>query len=45
MDIDIVSVLPEYFDVLNLGLLGNAQERGLLAVRSHNLRQWTPVVH
>ena len=45
MDIDIVSVFPEYFDVLNLSLLGKAQERGLLAVRSHNLRQWTHDVH
>ncbi len=45
MDIDIVSVFPEYFDVLNLSLLGKAQERGLLTVRSHNLRQWTHDVH
>lgn len=45
MDIDIVSVFPEYFDVLNLSLLGKAQERGLVSVRTHNLRDWTHDVH
>ncbi|MEE1295353.1 MAG: tRNA (guanosine(37)-N1)-methyltransferase TrmD [Bifidobacterium sp.] len=45
MDIDIVSVFPEYFDVLNLSLLGKAQERGLVHVRTHNLRDWTHDVH
>lgn len=45
MDIDIVSVFPEYFDVLNLSLLGKAQSRGLVNVTSHNLRDWTHDVH
>lgn len=45
MDIDIVSVFPEYFDVLNLSLFGKAQERGLVSVNAHNLRQWTHDVH
>lgn len=45
MDIDIVSVFPEYFEVLNLSLLGKAQEKGLVNVRAHNLRDWTHDVH
>ncbi|MGO4921697.1 tRNA (guanosine(37)-N1)-methyltransferase TrmD [Bifidobacterium choerinum] len=45
MDIDIVSVFPEYFDVLNLSLFGKAMERGLVTVRAHNLRDWTHDVH
>lgn len=45
MKIDIVSVFPEYFDVLNLSLFGKAQAKGLLEVHAHNLRDWTHDVH
>lgn len=45
MRIDIVSVFPDYFDVLNLSLLGKAQDKGLLQVTAHNLRDWTHDVH
>lgn len=45
MRIDIVSVFPEYFDVLNLSLLGKAQDKGLLQITAHNLRDWTHDVH
>lgn len=45
MKIDIVSVFPEYFDVLNLSLFGKAQAKGLIEVRTHNLRDWTHDVH
>ncbi|RSX53505.1 tRNA (guanine-N1)-methyltransferase [Bifidobacterium goeldii] len=45
MKIDIVSVFPEYFDVLNLSLFGKAQAKGLVEVRAHNLRDWTHDVH
>ncbi|MFT8593604.1 MAG: tRNA (guanosine(37)-N1)-methyltransferase TrmD [Bifidobacterium sp.] len=45
MKIDIVSVFPEYFEVLNLSLLGKAQERGLLSIDAHDLRDWTHDVH
>jgi tRNA (guanine37-N1)-methyltransferase len=45
MDIDIVSVFPEYFDVLQLSLLGKAQDNGLVHVAAHNLRDWTHDVH
>ncbi|BDR53541.1 tRNA (guanine-N(1)-)-methyltransferase [Bombiscardovia nodaiensis] len=45
MKIDIVSVFPEYFDVMKLSLLGKAQAKGLLEVSAHNLRDWTHDVH
>lgn len=45
MKIDIVSVFPEYFEVLNLSLLGKAQAKGLVEVHAHNLRDWTHDVH
>ena len=45
MKIDIVSVFPEYFGVLNLSLLGKAQAKGLVEVTAHNLRDWTHDVH
>ncbi|MBT1173792.1 tRNA (guanosine(37)-N1)-methyltransferase TrmD [Bifidobacterium sp. MA2] len=45
MKIDIVSVFPEYFDVMNLSLMGKAQDKGLLTITAHNLRDWTHDVH
>ena len=45
MKIDIVSVFPEYFDVLGLSLFGKAQAKGLVEVAAHNLRDWTHDVH
>ncbi|MBB2955587.1 tRNA (guanine37-N1)-methyltransferase [Bifidobacterium commune] len=45
MQIDIVSVFPDYFEVLNVGLFGKAIERGLLDVHTHDLRSWTHDVH
>ena len=38
MRIDVVSIFPAYFDALGLSLLGRAQQRGLLDVRVHDLR-------
>ncbi len=45
MLIDIVSIFPEYFDSLSLSLLGKAQDKGIIQVRTHNLRDWTHDVH
>ncbi|AKV55970.1 tRNA (guanine-N1)-methyltransferase [Bifidobacterium actinocoloniiforme DSM 22766] len=45
MKIDIVSVFPEYFEVAGLSLLGKAQDKGLVTVKAHNLRDWTHDVH
>ncbi|MFD1715876.1 tRNA (guanosine(37)-N1)-methyltransferase TrmD [Amnibacterium flavum] len=41
MRIDIVTIFPEYFDVLGVSLLGKARDQGLLEMRAHDLRQWT----
>lgn len=41
MRIDVVSIFPAFFDVLEVSLLGRARGRGLLDVRVHDLRDWT----
>ncbi len=41
MRIDIVTIFPEFFDVLDISLLGKARTSGLLEVHAHDLRQWT----
>ncbi len=42
MRCDIVTIFPEFFDSpLRAGLLGKAGERGLIEVRTHDLRDWT----
>ncbi|MFA5606735.1 MAG: tRNA (guanosine(37)-N1)-methyltransferase TrmD [Leucobacter sp.] len=38
MRIDIVTIFPRYFDVLELSLLGKARQRGLMDVHVHDLR-------
>ncbi|MBE6484757.1 MAG: tRNA (guanosine(37)-N1)-methyltransferase TrmD [Actinomycetaceae bacterium] len=45
MRFDIVSVFPEFFSVLDLSLVGKAQNRGILEVASHDLRDWTDDPH
>ena len=45
MRIDIVTIFPEYFGVLDVSLLGKARERELIDVRIHDLRTWTDDVH
>ena len=41
MRIDVVSIFPTFFDVLEVSLLGKARGNGLLDVRVHDLRDWT----
>ena len=41
MRIDVVSIFPAFFDVLEVSLLGKARGNGLLDVRVHDLRDWT----
>ncbi|SCX09500.1 tRNA (guanosine(37)-N1)-methyltransferase TrmD [Candidatus Aquiluna sp. UB-MaderosW2red] len=41
MKIDAVSIFPDYFKVLELSLLGKAQESGLITFTAHDLRNWT----
>ncbi len=45
MRIDVVSIFPAFFDVLDVSLLGRARERGLVDVRVHDLREWTDDRH
>lgn len=41
MTIDIITVLPELLESpLNHSIMKRAQDKGLLTVRTHNLRQW-----
>lgn len=41
MRIDVVSIFPSFFDVLEVSLLGKARSAGLLDVRVHDLRDFT----
>lgn len=41
MRIDIVTIFPEFFGVLDVSLLGRARQQGLLDVRVHDLRDFT----
>ena len=41
MRIDIVTIFPGFFDVLEVSLLGKARSSGLLDVHVHDLRDWT----
>jgi len=41
MRIDVVTIFPEFFDVLDISLLGRARQTGILDVRAHNLRDFT----
>lgn len=40
MQIDIITIFPEIFDVLDVSLLGKARSNGLLTIDVHNLRDW-----
>ena len=41
MRVDIVSIFPEFFGVLDISLLGKARQQGLLDVHVHDLRTFT----
>ncbi len=41
MRLDIVTIFPEFFGVLDVSLLGRARRDGLLELGVHDLRQWT----
>jgi len=41
MRIDVVTIFPEFFSVLDVSLIGRAREAGVLTVRAHDLREWT----
>jgi len=43
--IDIVTIFPEFFGVLDLALLGKARQAGLIDVAVHDLRGFTHDIH
>jgi tRNA (guanine37-N1)-methyltransferase len=45
MKIDVLTIFPEYFQPLQLSLLGKAQAEGLAEIGIHNLRDFTTDVH
>ena len=45
MQIDVVTIFPEYLEPLRAALLGRAIDRGLLSLDVHDLRKWTHDVH
>ena len=45
MKIDVISIFPEYLAPLELSLLGKAQEKGLLEIGVHDLREHTTDNH
>ena len=45
MRIDAISIFPEFFDVLDISLLGKAKAQELLEVKIHDLREFTEDKH
>jgi tRNA (guanine37-N1)-methyltransferase len=45
MRIDAISIFPEFFDVLDISLLGKAKAQELLEVKIHDLREFTDDKH
>lgn len=45
MRFDIITIFPELFDALDVGLIGKGSNKGLLEFHVHNLRDWTTDVH
>lgn len=43
--IDVISVFPDYLKPLGLSLIGKAQEKGLLTIGVHDLRDWARDKH
>lgn len=45
MKIDVVTIFPDYFAPLSLSLLGKAQDKSILEIAIHDLRDFTHDVH
>ena len=45
MHFSILTIFPQFFSALDCSLVGKAQERGIIRVDVHNLRDWTSDVH
>lgn len=45
LQLDVVTIFPEYLAPLSQSLVGKAIERGIIAARVHDLRAWTDDIH
>ncbi|GAD81933.1 tRNA (guanosine(37)-N1)-methyltransferase TrmD [Nocardia asteroides] len=45
MQLDVVTIFPEYLEPLRTALLGKAVDKGLISIGVHDLRDWTHDVH
>lgn len=45
MRFDLISIFPQYFNALDLSLVGKAQKRGSVTVTVHDLRNWASGTH
>ncbi len=45
MRIDAISIFPDFFQVLDISLLGKAQEQSLIQFKAHDLRTFTEDKH
>ncbi len=45
MRVDVVTIFPEFFGVLDVSLLGKARQAELVQTHVHDLRAWTQDVH
>lgn len=45
LQIDLISIFPDYLTPLKLSLLGKAQDKGIVAINIHDLREQTNDIH
>lgn len=45
MKIDILTLFPEYFDVLNHSIIGRSKENGIIEINTHNIRNFSSNKH
>ena len=45
LQIDLISIFPDYLNPLKLSLLGKAQDKGIVSINIHDLREHTKDVH
>ncbi|WP_072340492.1 tRNA (guanosine(37)-N1)-methyltransferase TrmD [Actinomyces urinae] len=45
MRFDLVSIFPQFFDALDLSLMGKAKDSGAVQIVAHDLRDWTQDRH
>lgn len=45
LQIDLISIFPDYLTPLKLSLLGKAQDKGIVAIKIHDLREQTNDIH